>query len=394
MPDFDYVLVGGGLQNCLIALALAHRQPGARVAIVERSARVGGNHTWCFHAGDVPSDAHVWLRPLVVQRWPGYTVHFPSFERTLDEPYAAVTSERLHEVVSERAARSLELSLLFDTAAARVEPGRVELASGSVLTGRVVVDARGPDAFSSAKASAYQKFLGLEVRVREESTPLLPTVMDARVAQVDGLRFFYLLPLAPGRVLIEDTYFSDSPVIDRPALRARISAYAAQRGLEIIDVLREETGVLPLPTARLRSKTSSHGLVYGGYQGGWFHPTTGYSFPLALRLAVELSASATDSPDLDGRLRTLSRWRDRQQRFCTLLNQMLFAGFDPEQRFNVLERFYRLPAATVRRFYALDLTRSDQLRIVCGSPPTGLRPGRLLGFARTPRLSPSLGEKA
>ena len=42
------------------------------------------------------------------------------------------------------------------------------------------------------------------------------------------------------------------------------------------------------------------------------------------------------------------------------------------RRRNVLERFYRLPEAIIRRFYALSLTRADRLRIICGRPPRGL----------------------
>ena len=86
MDHFDFVLVGGGLQNSLIALALNRRRPGLRVALVERAERLGGNHTWCFHAGDFTSDTAALIEPLVVRRWPGYEVHFPQLYRFLDEP--------------------------------------------------------------------------------------------------------------------------------------------------------------------------------------------------------------------------------------------------------------------------------------------------------------------
>ena len=50
--DFDYVLVGGGLQSGLLALAIRHHHPDARVALIERERQIGGNHTWSFHLGD------------------------------------------------------------------------------------------------------------------------------------------------------------------------------------------------------------------------------------------------------------------------------------------------------------------------------------------------------
>jgi lycopene beta-cyclase len=50
----------------------------------------------------------------------------------------------------------------------------------------------------------------------------------------------------------------------------------------------------------------------------------------------------------------------------------LFRWFAPEHRYHVLERFYRLPEPTIRRFYALELTALDRARILVGRPPRGL----------------------
>ena len=371
MDRFDFVLVGGGLQNSLIALALNRRRPGLRVALVERADRLGGNHTWCFHAGDFTSDTEALIEPLVVRRWPGYEVQFPQLYRYLDEPYAAVTSQRLHEVVS-----GLEgVTLLLGAQVDRIESGRVEIAGAATLEAGMVVDARGPESFVERELSGYQKFLGLELEVDPASAPRVPTLMDARIEQRDGFRFFYALPLAPDRLLLEDTYFSDSAVLDRELLRREVRARAAALGISERGVVREEAGVLPLP-ARLGACAPPNGVIRGGYQGGWFHPTTGYSFPLALRLADELSRGEPST--LAARVARLSRERVTQQRFCTLLNRLLFAGFAPEDRFRVLERFYRLPPPTIRRFYAMNMTLADRLRILCGRPPSGLRVSRLL----------------
>ncbi len=166
MNQFDCVLVGGGLQNALSALALARHQPALRVALVERVARLGGNHTWCFHAGDVSEAALPIVEPLVVQRWPGYRVRFPAYERALNEPYAAVTSARLHDVLSQLPARSPGFELLLEQEAVVVEATRVRLASGRVLEAPLVVDARGPSAFSAKSSAGYRKFVGLELEPR------------------------------------------------------------------------------------------------------------------------------------------------------------------------------------------------------------------------------------
>ena len=98
----EYVLVGGGLQNALVVLALLEQRPDARLTVIEREPSLGGNHTWCFHAHDVPGAARSWLDALVVKRWPAHDVLFPGHRRRLNDEYNAVTSTRLHQVVSER----------------------------------------------------------------------------------------------------------------------------------------------------------------------------------------------------------------------------------------------------------------------------------------------------
>ena len=384
MDTFDYLLVGGGLQNALVASALAARRPEARVGLIEAAPRLGGNHTWCFHSADIQAPERVFVEPFVVQRFPGYEVNFPELSRSLTEPYSAVSSDALHDVVTGLARRG-GLELRLGTRARRIEPGRVELADGEVLEARVVIDSRGPEQFDREAAIGFQKFVGLELEIEAGSGPTLPTLMDARVPQSDGFRFFYVLPLAVDRLLVEDTYFSDGPELDDAAIEAEIMAYARSRGVSVRRIIRSERGVLPLPSQVTLRAPIVPGLLRGGYQGGWFHPTTGYSFPLAVRLAATVARVPIE--ELCERVTALAAREAHQQRYATLLNRMLFQAFAPEQRFHVLERFYRLPAPTVRRFYALTLTSGDRARILCGRPPRGLSLHGFLSAIGAPRAA-------
>ncbi|MEO7736193.1 MAG: lycopene beta-cyclase CrtY, partial [Kofleriaceae bacterium] len=339
--DLDYVLVGGGLQAGLIALAVRAAQPHARIAVVERGTTLGGNHTWCFHAGDLPAGAAPsgsatpsasagarrstcgWIEPLIEARWPGYDVAFPGLRRGLDSAYACVTSARLDRVV-----RQAVDELALDTTALAIEADRVETTHG-VLRARTVIDARGPAQLATAK-SGWQTFVGHEVLAPGHGLAR-PILMDATVEQVGGFRFFYVLPLAPDRLLIEDTCFTSTPYLDVPACRAAIRSYADAHGWTIEAIVREETGVLALPLAM---DVPAPGAPFvAGYGGGYFHPVTGYSFPIAARLAA---AVATGSPDA---LRALHRAHAAQLPFALRLNRMLFQWFAPAQRYHVLERF-------------------------------------------------------
>jgi lycopene beta-cyclase len=368
--EFDVVIVGGGLQGALMALALLQARRDARVALIERDRRVGGNHTWSFHAGDVPEEARGWVNRLVAYAWQSYDVAFPGFERTIASPYAAISSERLAAVVDGRLADAPGSALLTSATVERIESTSVELGDGRRVRGRLVVDARGPGHFAPEHNGGYQKFVGLELALAAPHGRSRPTLMDARVAQNDGYRFFYVLPLDERRVLVEDTYFSDGPHLDRAALRSGILDYAGEQGFAVTGVVREEEGVLPLPSRGVPAPKSQSPLV-AGYAGGWFHPATGYSFPVALRLALHIARVGAADPFNDDWKRLVAGHR-AQFRFASLLNRMLFGAFYPAQRWHAMERFYRMPEPTIQRFYALGTTRGDQLKLLCGRPPRGI----------------------
>jgi lycopene beta-cyclase len=358
---FDYILIGGGLQNGLIALALRHHQPGARIALIERDRVLGGNHTWSFHDSDVPDQARPFVAPLIEHRWPGYAVLFPGERRDLDLPYATFCSPRLDEVVRGRLgpADALLLGVSVEQASAH----EVKLFDGRRLTGEVVIDARGPGVLPEVRAGGFLKFLGLEVRLAAPCGVDRPIIMDATVAQTDGFRFFYLLPFASDHVLIEDNYYSDHTRFDAAAVRAEVLAYAGRLGLRIAETLREESGVLPLPWRDLAAAPAGpDSPLIAGYQAGFFHPATSYSFPVALRLACLIGR--TPRGELLPAYQAFAQEHRRQAAFCHRLNWLLFRGAPPIGRWRILRGFYRHPEETLQRFYALSLTSGDRFRIL------------------------------
>jgi lycopene beta-cyclase len=384
--DFDYLLVGGGLGNALIALGLLERRPEARVGVIEQHSALGGNHTWCFHADDVDAASRTYVSKLVTASWPRYDVRFPDLVRTLEQPYAAVSSERLDRVVRSAFDESARSRLFLGRRAVRTTARSVTLDDGRELHADVVIESRGPE-HAADGPGGYQKFVGLELQLRRPGPIQHPVLMDALLPQRDGFRFMYCLPLAADRVLLEDTYFSDDPQLDQPRLEAEVLQYAAQNGYDVDYVARTETGVLPLPTRQPDGgNPQPDGPLVAGYQGAWFHPVTGYSFPVAVRLASAI-AGAQPATLRERVWPALVREQRSQLRFCLLLNRLFFGAFAPDQRRNVIERFYRLPPDSVRRFYAMTLTGADRARILCGRPPRGFSLTRALGSRRRPAPS-------
>lgn len=363
----DVILVGAGLANGLIAWRLHTARPDLRILVLEQGDAMGGNHTWSFHDSDLTVDERAWIAPLIAHHWHGYNVAFPELTRTLDGGYNSIASTDFARVIQ----AALGGSLRLNTAVTQVTPTTVTLASGDVLQAGAVIDGRGVRA-SASVALGYQTFLGQEVRLTAPHGLTVPTIMDATVAQDGGYRFVYLLPFTPTTLLIEDTHYVDQGHIDPTTLRAHIAAYAQARNWQIAEVLREERGALPITLAGDFDVywNELQGQPCSGLRAGLFHPTTGYSLPHAVRLAMRIAAQGDlTAPALFATIRAEASRAWRSQGFFRLLNRMLFLAGRPNRRWRVMQRFYHLSAPLIARFYAGRLTFFDKLRLVSGKPP-------------------------
>lgn len=356
-PVYDYVLIGGGLQSGLIALAIRHHQPNASMLIVEKDDTLGGNHTWSFHSTDMVAESAAWMAPIEQSQWPSYQVISGGRERQVQIAYHSIASRHFASAV-ERSFNASEgrCRLLCGTSVLESNPTTVTTADRSVIHGNCVIDNRGPT--SALRASTgessfhggFQKFWGFEVELPIDWPRSTPILMDDRVEQVDGFRFFYTLPFTPRRILIEDTRFSNHPCIDRGDCVDKVDAYLKQMtaekvGLAQCRIVREESGVLPMPyvgymPGSTQGPASSQGIVAGGYRGGWFHAATGYSFPLALEFANWVAQTPFDA--LSARIQLESSRRRHQARFARFLNRLLFELVKPTNRYEIFRRFYRV----------------------------------------------------
>ncbi|MET0982586.1 MAG: lycopene beta-cyclase CrtY [Telluria sp.] len=369
--EWDLILAGGGLANGMIAWRLSTSRPGLKVLLLDSGERIGGNHTWSFHDSDLDGAQRDWVAPLVGTRWPRYEVVFPGYARTLESGYASIASGDFARVIEGALEASPHASLRTNVQVASLGPTWVTLAGGDTLHAGAVIDGRGMRP-STRLALGYQTFLGQEVQLAAPHGLNAPVIMDASVEQQGGYRFVYLLPFGPDRLLIEDTHYVDGKEWEPDRLRANISAYAAARGWRIDAVLREEHGSLPIVLAGDIDGfwADLDGQPCSGLRAGLFHPTTGYSLPHAVRLAGRIAQLADlRAPSLFAAIRDEAQREWRSQRFFRLLNRMLFLAGSADNRWRVMQRFYRLPAPLIARFYAGRLHLADKARVLTGKPP-------------------------
>ena len=361
------MIVGGGLAGSLVAWRLSMRRPEVRLRLLEAGAMLGGNHTWSLHATDVAPAALDWLGPLVESRWPRHEVAFAGHRRILDQAYLSVTSQRLHRVISAALGDRIE----FGTAVLAVTPTQVRTADGRDLDARVVIDARG--AAPVDVPLGWQTFLGQEVVCARPHGVAIPLIMDATVAQAGAYKFVYVLPFSADRLLIEDTAYADAPGVDVAAARAHIAAYAAARAWNIREVVREESGSLPIPLGGRIDAFWPDDVPRVGMRAGLFHPTTGYSLPDAVATADLLAGvNPLNATRVYSEVRHFAATRWQTRGFFRMLNRLLFRAAAPDARARVLEQFYRRAPDLIARFYAGTLTPFDRVRVLAGRPPVSV----------------------
>jgi lycopene beta-cyclase len=368
--DCDIAIVGGGLAGGLIALALARLRPEIAVRVFEAGPAPGGNHRWSWFASDLSAHGERLLEPFRVTRWDqGYDVRFPGLTRTLSTPYRSLASSDFADGL----ARHLPAGTMHAGASARqLDRDGVTLASGQRIGARVVIDCRG-FAATPHLAGGWQVFMGRHLRTGTPHGVERPVLMDATVAQLGGYRFVYVLPLGAHDLFLEDTYYQDTPALDRAALSVRLDDHCRTHGWDG-ELVGFETGVLPVVTggdfAAFQHAQRVGGVAVAGAGGGFTHPLTSYTLPFAVDTALAIAAAA----DLPGEqmadmLEARARRHWRTTRFYRRLGAMLFGAARPEDRWRVFARFYRLDQRLIERFYAGRSTMADRARILCGRPP-------------------------
>ncbi|MPZ65964.1 MAG: lycopene cyclase family protein [Pseudonocardiaceae bacterium] len=196
--------------------------------------------------------------------------------------------------------------------AALVSPG-VRVRTGQVRPGdsdgaAVVVDATGQRRALLGGARRQPAAEQTAVGVVVDAAVAAPLVEPGRVLFMDwrprhGERgwpsFLYGVPVAAGRVLLEETSLARRPGLGLAVLRRRLRTRLARHGIEAGDRAEERVRFVvdtPLPPRRVRNGP----VVPFGAAAPLIHPATGFSVAAALRLAPRLAAAVRDGLDTSG----------------------------------------------------------------------------------------------
>lgn len=280
MPDFDFIMVGGGAAGLSLAYHLT-RSPlhNHSILIVDREAKTQNDRTWCFWTAQPTA-----FDPIVYRTWRRLRFVGGDFAATIDvEPYRyqMLRSIEFYQFVREALSVQGRVTWVQGTVDYIEDEDGADFAvvvvGGDTYRGRWVFDSRfghaGPALQRAPVHCLHQHFHGWEV---ETATPVFDphaaTLLDFRTPQHHDWRFFYVLPFSACHALVEHVWLhGDAHAGALPSYLEAVLGCPAYR------ILSEEHGVNPLTDQHFARQVGRRILTIGA-RGGRLKPSTGYAF--------------------------------------------------------------------------------------------------------------------
>jgi lycopene beta-cyclase len=369
---FDVVIAGAGASGLSLALALV-RGPmcNSRIAIIDKDDQDQTSRHWGYWSDhptlfdSVPQRSWVQLR--VIDDTRALIVPLGAYR------YAFVRGEDLYAAALAELRTHPNVCVVRDVVE-RIEDGAdgaTVIARKQAVQGRWVFDSL-LNQHDVARLRAHgaprcrvlrMHFKGWDIETPQPAfDPGAATLFDFRTPQNGALRFFYVLPMARNRALVEYTVFSPAVLKQAEyegALRAYIEGVC---GLHDYAIHHEENGAVPLTDYDFPRRIGRHVMSIGA-KAGRVKPSTGYSLTRVQHDAVAIARSfERHGHPFDVPLP--SRWYDWLD--TLLLDVLQREGGALAGVFTAM--FRRNPAARIFRFLDEEAGLIEQLPLIMSLP--------------------------
>ena len=262
MKDFDYVIIGGGCAGLSLAYELeTHKKlEDKTLAIVEPRNEYKRDKTWSFwktvqHNFD----------DCVKKNWKNFSINIPNKTKHLEcnnYPYQSIDSGLFYQKINNKLKENKNIHFYKDTK-------DINLESAFIFNSVPNLNNRNKD--------LWQHFCGVEIETNKEFFDEgIFNLMDFDCEQKNSVHFFYTLPFAKNKALIETTWLSEMKDDSEKDYDKQIKDYIENNlNLKNYKITYKEEGAIPLfypLNAREKNKINI------GTAGGMTRLSTGYTF--------------------------------------------------------------------------------------------------------------------
>jgi len=262
MKEFDYIIIGGGCAGLSLAYELEiHRKfENKTLAIIEPRQEYKKDKTWSFwkvisHNFD----------DCVKKNWRNFSINVPTKTKHLEcnnYPYQSIDSGLFYEKIIKKLKENKNIIFYKDIK-------EISL-NGSFIFNSV-------PSIKTDNSTLWQHFCGVEIETKNNFfDDKIINLMDFDCEQRNSVHFFYTLPYAKNKALVETTWVSRMNDSSQKDYDVQIKDYL-EKHLNIKDykTTYKEEGAIPL---FYPSKSDDLNKMNIGTAGGMTRLSTGYTF--------------------------------------------------------------------------------------------------------------------
>lgn len=282
MEHYEYLFAGSGLSGLSLAFdIISNPLLGGRILMIDRREKNRNDRTWGFwHSGTTI------FNDIVYRKWKDLLFASPRNVQNIhlnDFSYQVIRGIDLYQHLMDKLKSSGRVDFVCSSIDRIFEKDDCVtiVAGGKEYAGDWLFNSTSMEVGQKPKPRKapplYMQFNGWTIKTKEPVKTDCLTFMDFRTPQKRGVRFFYMVPYEPNRVMVEYTAFLPPKKLYKDYKTPMARYIKDIMGIESFEILEEERGCLPLFTS-VRKRRQGRRALRIGNAAGHLKATTGYSF--------------------------------------------------------------------------------------------------------------------
>ena len=262
MREFDYVIIGGGCAGLSLAyeLEIHEKLKDKTLAIIEPRKEYKRDKTWSFWKV-VPHN----FEDCVKKNWDNFSVNIPGKTNYLEcknFPYQSIDSGLFYEKIKNKLKKNENIFFFKNIEEINKQNSLVFNSVPNIKKNHL---------------NLWQHFCGVEIKTDNDIfDEKIFNLMDFDCEQRESVHFFYTLPYAKNRALVETTWLSKMNDNSQKDYENQINNYI-KNNLKIknYEITYKEEGAIPLFYPLNKNEKNKINI---GTAGGMTRLSTGYTF--------------------------------------------------------------------------------------------------------------------
>jgi len=262
MKEFDYVIIGGGCAGLSLAyeLEINEKLKNKTLAIIEPRKEYKRDKTWSFWKV-APHN----FDDCVKKNWDNFSVNIPGKTNYLEcknFPYQSIDSGLFYEKIKNKLKKNENIFFFKNIEEINTQNSLVFNSVPNIKKNHL---------------NLWQHFCGVEIKTENDIfDEKIFNLMDFDCEQRESVHFFYTLPYAKNRALVETTWLSKMNDNSQKDYENQINNYI-KNNLKIknYEITYKEEGAIPLFYPLNKNEKNKINI---GTAGGMTRLSTGYTF--------------------------------------------------------------------------------------------------------------------